>query len=301
MMRRARIGFFAMSLAACRPEIGDPESLITTTRILAVRSDPAETKPGDAASYSALIASPDGPVTEPALHWAYCKAPKPLTENNAVSTFCLGDAVEPLSAASGPTITTSMPADACSLFGPDTPPGDLRPRDPDVTGGFYQPLRVELGGLIAFGLERVTCNLPNAPIDIAIDLAEHYKSNQNPSLTPLSATSSGGSAVLLDQIPRGARVHLEAGWAPDDAEMYPAFDPAAQTIVERREALRVSWFVTGGALDSDVTGRSGDDYSITSANDWVAPDAPGEVYLWIVLRDERGGVDFDEYDLLVAP
>ena len=50
----------ALAAAACKPDLGDPPSLITEPRILAVRSDPAEVEPDHAVAYQALIAAPDG-------------------------------------------------------------------------------------------------------------------------------------------------------------------------------------------------------------------------------------------------
>ena len=67
--------------------------------------------------------------------------------------------------ASGPpTVTAPVPADACFLFGPEVSSAELRPRDPDVTGGFYQPMRVSVAGAetTAFGLLRIRCNLGSA-------------------------------------------------------------------------------------------------------------------------------------------
>ncbi len=287
-------------LASCRPELGDPESLLQGTRILAVRGDPAEAAPGDPVSYQALVVTPEGMVTDPALRWAFCAAPKPLTEDGAVSAACLGeDEVRPLPGPAA-TLTAETPKDACALFGPDTPPGDFRPRDPDVTGGYYQPVRVRFSGLTAFGLERVTCHLPNAPVDLAIELEERYHANQNPTLGALTASVDGAPAAL-DHLPSGAEVRLEVGWTKDDAETYPVFDLGAQAIVERREALRVSWFVTAGELGAEVTGRGESDPETATATTFRAPGVAGVAHLFIVLRDSRGGVDFAGYDLTIAP
>ena len=284
-------------LLGCAPDLGDPESLVTGPRILALRGDPAESAPGDAVSYRALVATPAGSLPAPALAWAFCASPAPLTENDAVSTACLGSGVRALG---GPSTTASAatPLDACALFGPDTPPGGFRPHDPDATGGFYQPVRAELGELTAFRLERVTCNLPDAPIAVAVELAQRYHPNRNPTLAALT-TAVGGAAVPLDQIPAGASVALTTGWGAGDAESYVMFDPDTSAIVDRREALRVSWFVTGGTLTDEVTGRAEDDPAVTTSTTWLAPAAPGVVHLWLVLRDSRGGGDFAGYDLEV--
>lgn len=299
-MRRAlslgAIPLFAIA-AGCVPDLGDPESLVTDTRILAVRGDPAEGMPGATVTYTSLVAAPGGSVKNPALDWAFCASPRPLTDDDAVSTACLGDGVVPIG---GPSqaITAATPLDACSLFGPDTPPGNFRPTDPDDTGGFYQPVRADLGALVAFRLERVTCDLPDAPVAAAIAFAKTYQPNHNPTLTKLAA-SVGQAEVALDALPAGTSVQLGTGWGAGDAETYVMFDPGTMTLVERREALRVSWFVTAGTLADEVTGSAEDDPAITTTTTWLTPATPGVVHLWLVLRDSRGGVDFAGYDVEV--
>lgn len=301
MMRAIPALALSTALMGCHPDLGDPASLVTEPRILAVRGDPPEASPGEEVAYRALVVTPMGTVAPPSLRWAFCASPKPLTENNAVSMACLGDGVRPLG---GPAavISAAMPDDACALFGPDTPPGDFRPRDPDETGGFYQPLRVQGEGVTAFALERITCDLPNAPVMLAIELAKRYHPNKNPLIAELDALTEGGDPVPFDHVPAGSVVRFNASWGAGEAETYPALDVETQTLVDRREALRLSWFVTAGALESDVTGRDEADMETTTSNRWTAPTAPGVTHLWLVLRDSRGGVDFLGVDLtVVAP
>ena len=40
------------------------------------------------------------------------------------------------------------------------------------------------------------------------------------------------------------------------------------------------------------TGRSGSEEENSVENTWTAPDVAGEVWMAVVLRDERGGVGF---------
>lgn len=279
----------------CAPDLGDPEWLVTGERILAVRGDPPETRPGEAASYRALVVTPEGEIEDPKIDWGFCGAPKPLTENNAVSRDCLGDAVLPLGAPAA-TIEAATPLDACARFGPDTPPGNFRPRDADASGGFYQPLRLRFGSTTGFALARVTCDLPNAPIEVAIAFAKGYPTNENPALSAI-ATTSDGAPVALDRIPPGARVRFETGWSAGDVETYPVLDPDALTLVDRQESLLASWFVTAGELDTGVTAPEGND---AMSNTWTAPKHEGKVNLWVVLRDDRGGVDFAGVELRVV-
>jgi len=288
-------------LAGCRPDLGEPGSLVTEARFLALRAEPPEALPGGMVQLRALVASPTGSRAEPRPEWAFCTAPKPLDENNVVSGDCLDGAAAPL--ATEPTPTLRLPVDACQLFGPDPPPQrpgqpPLRPRDPDVTGGYYQPIRVRLDRATAIALERVTCNLAGAPAELASAFTSRYRPNQNPRLLGVEATAAG-RPLGLDAVPAGAAVELEASWDAVDAESYPVFDVAAQALVDRRESLRVSWFGTAGSFAHERTGRTEADPESTSANTWTAPAAPGAAWLWVVLRDSRGGVDFRELFVVV--
>jgi hypothetical protein len=294
-MRALSLLALVVAALGCRPDLGDPASLITEPRILAVRGDPPESLPGASVSYRPLVVSAKGTMTSAAPEWAFCTSPKPLTENGVVSTVCLASGVQTIAGPSA-SVAAATPQDACSLFGPATPPGAFRPRDPDATGGFYQPLRVELGDLTAFQLERITCDLPDAPVAIATEFAQRYKPNENPTLAPLVALVNGAT-IALDQVPAGSEVTLRTGWGANDAESYLMFDPDALTLVERREAMRVSWFVTAGSLADEVTGRREDDLATTTETTWLAPSTPGVAHLWLVLRDSRGGGDFAAYDV----
>lgn len=301
MRARTTLPFLAAALlAGCLPDPGDPASLVLGPRVLAVRADPPEALPGADVAYEALVITGDGERSNARVRWAFCASPKPLTEPNSVSSACLGDAgVRPI-AGDGPSVTATTPVDACALFGPDTPPGNFRPRDPDVTGGFYQPVRVEAMGLVAFDRERIACNLSNAPIDAAIELQKRYRKNKNPALSTLLARVDD-SPLSLEHVPTGAHVRFEVGWGNADAELYPIFDLGSQTIVDRRESLRVAWFTTAGNLAAEVTGRDDGDLAISTMNGWDAPTTPGNVKLWLVLRDSRGGLDFAGYDVGVTP
>lgn len=167
--------------SACIPDLPSTDAIVSAPRILAVRGDPAEAKPGTPVVYTPLVAGAGGTVMAPAVVWAYCLAPKPLTDDDVVSTACLGmGPLEPLGA--GASLTAPLPANACSLFGPVTPAGGGRPRDPDSTGGYYQPLRAALvGAAPVFALERVACDLANAPAAEATAFEAAYTLNATPS------------------------------------------------------------------------------------------------------------------------
>ena len=304
MVRVAALALVALGAVGCKPDFGTPASLVTERRILAVKAEPPEVRPGMTASFTGLVVSPDGTEASPAIDWALCTTPKPLDENNVVAAACLDDGLTAVASAT-PTTMATVPADVCALFGPNPPPQlpgqpPLRPRDPDVTGGYYQPLRARSGEVTAFALERVICDLAQAGADLAVQYAMSYQANGNPSLLPLSATVNG-APVALDALPAGQPIDFTVGWPDGAAESFPVFDLTTTSLVTHRESLRVSWFASGGSFAHEVTGRDENDVATTTDDVWTAPAAAGPVHLWIVLRDSRGGVDFAAYELTVVP
>jgi hypothetical protein len=298
MRPRAAVSMAFLLALSCKPDLGERDSLVAEERILAVRTDPAEVEPGAMITASLLVASPEGTMQTPKAYWAFCATPKLTTENNAVSAECLEDGVRVIG---GPSIIIAapIPGDACSLFGPEIPPGGFRPRDADSTGGYYQPLRVTVDGLVGFGLARIECNLANAPVDAALQFQRQYVANKNPRIGSLTAAVDGAERAL-DRLPAGRKIQIRVTWDAGDAESYVAFDPSTQSVVSRRESMRVSWFVTAGELDADRTGLGEADHDSFTDNGWTSSGS-GVVHLWIVLRDSRGGVDFAGYDLVVSP
>lgn len=290
-MRAISIVFAVLvaSAVACRPDFDERESFVDRTMVLAVKIEPAETRPGEPFTATLLVAGPEGPIAAPPASFGFCNTPKLLTENGSVSASCQRGVVAPIGDAPG-SVATIMPPDACFVFGPEVKAAELRPRDPDGTGGFYQPIRSALaGGVVSFGFARVKCNLSYASADAVTAFTSQYRLNANPSLLPLEARVNGALASF-DAIPRGAEVVLRAAWKPDDAETYVAFDPATQLVVPRRETMRVSWFTTAGSFTSDRTGRGETEPESFTENVWVAPSVARRVHLFTVLRDARGGM-----------
>lgn len=302
---RARLAALCLLLAclpgACKPDFGERESFVDRAQVLAVRIEPPEAKPGEPVTATLLVASPGGPIETPPASWAFCATPKLLTENGSVSAACLaagaGGVVAIGDAPGG--VSAVLPPSGCFDFGPETQSAEVRPRDADVTGGYFLPIRARVAALsgaeplTAFGFARLACNLPNAPADAVTAFRAQYKSNRSPVLRPIEAHLEGGAAPLaLDQVPRGAHVVFRAGWNAEDAETFALFDVASQTVVTRRESLRVSWFTTAGSFDRDRTGRTAEEPETFTENTWTAPDDARAAQLWVVLRDARGGVAF---------
>jgi len=331
-MKPANIGAVVLLvlLSACKPEVGPPISLINGPAILAVKGEPAEAdpRPGDANfQYEALAVDSNGRVPAPTadisspILWSICNQPKPPTQSNSVSTACLDqNALPGVAGDSLDTYSALAPSDSCGLFGPLPPPpvGDqppIRPRDPDVTGGYYLPVRLSLSvpeedSIVAFQLQRIYCGLANAKGRDVTQYEKEYTLNQNPVIASLTLQQPGSDPVEVPpvspggapfQVAAGQTVSLAASWPADSVESYPALDVLTQTLVTHNEAMRVSWYTTAGTFEHDVTGRSEFETETFADNTWT-PGAPGQiVHLWIVLHDSRGGTDFAGYDFDVTP
>jgi hypothetical protein len=288
--------------AGCRPALDDRPWLITSPQILGWEADPPEATPGNSVTLRVIALDPARAIDTAATSWTLCRAPKPLVENRVVAASCLIPAA--VADAAGDPVQLRIPTDACQVFGPDTPqplPGApaTRPRDPDASGGYYQPVTMALGAALAVGLERVTCDLPDASLAASRAFQAAYHPNQNPAITGLTF-NIGGAPVDPAAIPPGARVTVEAGWVPGAAEPFPIFDRGTGTVVSSREELLASWFVTGGEL-SQPNAAITDPGVLSTATDWIAPKLPSAFELVFILRDSRGGSDAASATLSLAP
>jgi hypothetical protein len=262
-VRRAAV--LLLLAAGCVPRFDDDPALLQGPRLIAVVVQPPEAAPGQPVMLRAVAAGPEGLIPAPAVRWSVCTAPTPPVETGSISPACLGDL--PAAGPDGETLSLSLPLDGCARFGPDTPPGDFRPRDPDGTGGFYQPVRADWSGQTAFAFVRLACGAGRVAVDVALEFRARYIENQAPRPADLTVG------------PEALTVH----WPPGTREAYARVDPVSGSVVEDVESLTVSWFVTAGEVASART--TGDDGSAQVR--WLAPPGPASVFA--VVRDSRGG------------
>lgn len=274
--RSARAGrglVFGLALLsrACTPSLEDDAVRADFPRVLAVRAEPAEAKPGEKVVLRALAT--DGTT----IAWSFCVARKGLAETGPIAQECLAYPEERVRFGAGETAVATLPRDACRLFGPDPPIGTTggRPVDPDGTGGYYQP------GLAADAVfsVRLRCNLAGATQEQTSDFEARYRTNANPEITEITING----APIADEFHArpGDRLHIHLAWPDAAAEPYVAFDPASRAIVDRRESLRVSWLTTSGAFTHSRTDAPDNDFTVA-----------GDATLYFVVRDDRGGVAF---------
>jgi hypothetical protein len=329
---------------ACQPNLDDTVSIVTTARVLAIQSSPAEAPPMGSVTYTALVAESGPDAGAPKLLWDYCNARNPLKNLGPVNTVCVHPGSSALSSlGSGLHVFGPIPSLACGNFGPNAPPavdGGMagQPVNPDFTGGYYQPVSVFLpqGGGPADTLYfmRLSCGFAGANQASQGTLTARYHLNENPEVASLTA---GGKPLMTsakgatNAVSRGQKLALEVAWpscplvdqcgdgvcgadesamtCPKDcmtpptskgcggAERFVNFDLSSQTVVDQREGMHVSWYATAGTFDQDRTGRAGTDDATTSDDGWTAPQTAGLVDVWIVLRDDRGGIGWAEYVL----
>jgi len=100
--------------AACKPNLNDTTSIVTTTTVLAVQSSPAEAPPSTPVSYVALVAGPNGDVHSAPVHWSYCDERNPLSNLGPVAVQCVepgNSALQPIG--SGLNASAPIPTLAC--------------------------------------------------------------------------------------------------------------------------------------------------------------------------------------------
>ncbi|HEY0463099.1 MAG TPA: hypothetical protein VGC79_02770 [Polyangiaceae bacterium] len=200
-------------------------------------------------------------------------------------------------------------------------------------------LRVRTAGteIPTLGETRITCGLAGSTGEQFEEYNQRTKTNENPQISTVIVPSLANAELTPEEAAEPLAVSaaqvltLRVSWpacptqpscgdgicspgeaiqdCPDDcttpvgcggSESFAYLDPESHVLVDRHESMRVSWFATGGSLYTDHTGRGQDEFTQTSSdNTWTAPEEPGPVFMWVVLRDDRGGVDWRSFKVIV--
>ncbi len=357
----------ATLLAGCVPDFSTDLSQLRDPRLLAVPAEPAEAAPNLPVTLTALVALPEG-AAAPRLDWSLCQARKSLTELGPVNPACLGlgpaseapsgddgaggasgdgdEPAEPLvPLGSGESVDAKLDKDVCKLFGPLRPPPMMgqaagRPVDPDITGGFYQPIVATLGNVPSLGSVRIDCDPANVDRDDALAYRRQYRANENPRLSSPSIRVGDSLSELADEqrqtVKAGSSVDLQAAWttcpttsecgdgyctADEDAsncaqdctagqahgctgaEAYVWYNRQVNRIEPRREAISVAWYASSGHFDSEQTGLDEAQAATRRSTDnvWQVGKNAGPATLWLVIRDSRGGQSWRVQSFDVTP
>lgn len=326
------ITLVASGLIGCVPELDVDESVIDTPRLLAVRATPAEAAPNERVTYDALYVDAEGNAVDAPIGWHRCLVPPTLDEAGAVRAECLTfDAAPELreTLAFAPRAEATIPFDICRRFGPDPrvleSGGTARPPSPDVTGGYSQPIVVELPEEATFDFSffehRIRCNLAGVPQDVSVAFRRRYRTNVAPELTTIRAIHEDGREESIDAelVARsGERVQLVVGWRecpreptcgdgvclPSEdvetcaedcttpvgcagAETFLRYDGTEGALVEEREQLRAFFATSAGSFETERAGVASDELA-REVGSLLTVERAGTIH--VVVRDSRGGV-----------
>ncbi|HYP87573.1 MAG TPA: hypothetical protein VEQ59_05460 [Polyangiaceae bacterium] len=189
------------------------------------------------------------------------------------------------------------------------------------------------GRLLTVAQAGLSCGLPSLTGDQLLVYQKRVRINEHPQLLNVLVNADEMAPLTVDdgateplRVAKGQKLSLRATWpecpvssscgdgicgadelaadCPEDckmprgcfgAETYIYYDPLTRQLVDRREAMRLSWFAGAGAFDDDHTGRREDETAAFSDGVWTAPSSAGPVHLWVVLRDSRGGITWQSY------
>ena len=297
MVTRRCLALVLTALTACSPQLTETSSIVMAPRVIAVQTTPPEALPGSRVHLKALLAGADGSAPQ----WAFCHTRKPLAELEPISRNCV-DGVPGANQDLGEhlELDATVPPDGCQLFGPDVPtakPGEpaARPVDADSTGGYFQPVRVALANAVSFGGVRLSCGLTGVTSEQLTEFNRRFMPNRNPTI---AAVVINGVEATRGTVRAGDQVTLDVRWvecpseevACDGAETYASFAISSRSVVSRREAMAAAFYASSGRFSVERVGTANDNFATSAQSVWIAPTTAGEVSLWFVLRDDRGGV-----------
>jgi hypothetical protein len=263
--------------------------LVSEPRVLGARvevaADPgrAAPAPGESASVSFLLAAP-----ELSLSLGFALAVCPAKPGAVGRPACDGPVFGGILSRNGELATPQLDFDTPAELDPN---GRL-----DVLGIICPEGSPSADGTSCDGKAAGT------PVSLELELARPADVNLNPELEADSLTfdeqawpelppaAGDCSGLGYSEVPASSQhsIQIRLDEADRDALPHPdALDP-------RRESLQLAHFTTAGDLSRAFDAIAGDDTDLQRSVDWTAPDAPGLVRFWIVLRDFRGGSDFTE-------
>ncbi|MBX3274103.1 MAG: hypothetical protein KF729_27805 [Sandaracinaceae bacterium] len=291
-MRRAW-ALALLGLAACEGPAFDEPSLVRGARVLAAIAEPPDAAPGEDVTLRALTALAPGATVE----WSLDASPAALALWAGQTLFEAGSP-EALPEGRLDGARTQASIDALYARVGDAPPGTPE----HVVRLVYEEVGLVLfatfvvrdadGGLIAEGHKRIGLS-PRAerttnPPPPRVRVGERWASARagdpaacTPEDAPLEARA--GEVIVLAPDP-------DEGWL----ESYPALDLAGRPIRGMENAY-YSWFATAGRFRFSVTRAPERDV------EWTAPDVPGDVALWLVVRDGHLGVSACALTIRVVP
>ena len=262
---------------------------IDRLRILGVAAEPAEPRPGETVGFRSLVVAPDDQVG--AVIWLACVNGDDSSNGCAADTSLFSDVM-----ADGVVSADEQAAlAAAGLIGvePFLPPSWTIPADA------LDPLPAEARaeGFAAFvnitavpgsADPALASEIDPDEVELAfkrLPISENPQPNQNPELVRVEieggAVEDGGAF----EVAAGATVEIAPMLGEGSVEDYPYLTSAGVTET-RSESPWIEWYAEGGAFSQTTS------LYPELAREWTAPTDAGDVRLWMVVRDRRGGMDW---------
>lgn len=271
-----------------RPYELDVASEVDRVRILAVQAEPPEARPGEIVRFTALVPDPQDEVD--ILLWLACPP------SDAGGYGCSAD----LGALGGEPTPEELREAGVIGIEPGLPPEYVPPVD--LLDGLDERGRREglnvTVQLAAFPQEAIT---DTAGSDFFNEVEVGYKRlvvseaptpNHNPVITGFDVDALPIPDGIAAEVDAGQQYDLGITIALETVETYEYLNSDG-VIESRTEEPYATWYCTDGQLLESVTL-----HPHTQAT-WLAPDEPGAVTCWAVVRDRRGGIAWRELPLTI--
>ncbi len=264
-----------------RPRDLTPAWKTTSLRILAIQAEPPEIQPGEPATFSALLADPNGDAG--GTLWVACSPEQTTPFGCAIDFSVLGDDTTPDELAEAGVIGFE-PAFAPVWTAPEDTLDRLEEEDRAEGLGFT----VQATVLPPDGAD------PDAEFDFAtfesgykrIIVSEAPTPNDNPFIESFSVDGVPIGPDDVVEVDAGQSYELSVVLPDDTIQTYEYINPDGM-LEERIEEPFVSWYATEGSAMEDTTL-----YPFTQS-DWTAPELPEEQGFWYaIVRDRRGGLSW---------
>ena len=293
------------SLVGCNTQVKDDEvryNELDRLRVLALRTDPADVAVGDTATLSALVFEPEGRVVRYA--WSWCPAPGGAEDGfeclvgeqqarDAWATLGTGTELAPFDLGAGETAELPIAFDSDLLSAWCGALYESEASNESLLLACVLGLKPRIQLTVATDEDELV-SLRELPLADAKDPTQR---NQHPTFNgEIEARTEGDDRVLEPGEPfrPDVRYTIRVGIDEDQAERTDKGD---------REELLMTWFVTPGDTREESEGErttfieGTNEFEDLLENSWLMPAKPrtSQARLFLVLRDDRGGVSWAEH------
>ncbi len=257
-------------------------------RLLAIRAEPAEPRPGEFVTFTSLSYVPSG--LEWSALWLAC-----------VDGDTEGCTLDPALVDQLDNTDEMTEAELAVLFAA-LQAGGLVGIEPGMALGWVAPADAlddldeagRLEGKSATVTVSLTAGEDNELTLKAIPVSEATTPNHNPDLLPITFDGAAIDATATVTVDAGNAIDLSVTLAGAlETYTYVTTEGLSET---RTEELSFRWYTSGGTLgtgfDTGVSPPSfGEDEGLTTSDEgWVTPAEPGDYRLDVVVLDGRGGM-----------